>query len=241
MLGLGTLKWLKFSLIFRGSRHTRALNDISNGQIETTKKNQKKKTQKKKSAPAVKPQSVPNFDSFEDYSLVVQSVTPIKTHVSITDSSDHWAKFPVEELLDEIAHEKSALESLASSSPHPNVSTHLVPCYVNISRRAIAQSCASHNATSCSQKSLGASPSSRQRHDFNNLPVSMQTRRAKRLRQRLGESMSTSTPEQVRTKISRYNLPSDLCIRNPYASVRLYKKYCVKVLIRNYSVKIKCE
>ena len=189
--------------------------DISNTQDSILTTKGKKKTNPKrttrKTTTAAKKQTndvIPHFDSFDDYELVVQSVTPIKTHVSLSTSTSDGAfdKFPTEELLKEIRLEKLQNDGPVASSPNIYNKDCLKHVHMDISRIALSNS--------IQQNSLYASPavtrSASRTRNAQYPPVSMNTRRAKRIRERLGNnsldnSLRTSTPEAKHSKVqSRY-------------------------------------
>lgn len=188
------------------TKKTAVLADISNTQdtILTTKgkkKTAKKTTTAKKTAVKTSKETnhiIPHFDSFDDYQLVVQSVTPIKTHVSVTTSGSDgaWDKFPTQDMLEEINKEKLLDNGPVASSPNIGNINSIKQNGVN-SSRSQNHSYSSPLMTRSASRSRNAQP----------VPVSMNTRRAKRLRERLGTSLdtslSTSTPEAKHLKQTR--------------------------------------
>lgn len=264
-----------------------ALADVSNLQHHVVPDKPKNKRTIKNKTTATKTDNIPNFESFEKHDLVVQSVTPLKTHVSISpsNSEDNWDNYATQELLDELADPRLALGGLVSSSPCPNNVRRQLPRSPNISALVSTSSISHHSQThrllrkdkdvrlnyshttldsvelhvdvcgghelsdevvvgggmhdlspnfkgvssssaahvdstqsSCtSSDTHGTSVhSSRPTNTFHrgtssvraddDLPISMQTRRAKRLRKITGDrsNVSTSTPEQLYRKMSRY-------------------------------------
>lgn len=189
------------------SKQPKVLGDISNTQDTALQKRKPKKTALSKKTVSSKQLGahpvgahpvIPHFDSFDDYDLMVQPVTPIKTHVSISTSTSDgaWDKFPTQELLEEI--EKEKLHGPVASSPQISLNSLVKACSINLTRLStdtVPDSCASPPVT----RSASKAPTQ--------IPVSMNTRRAKRLRDRLSQSLnkslSTSTPETKHRKQSR--------------------------------------
>lgn len=129
-----------------------------------------------KASKAILAENIPCFDSFDDYNLVVQPVTPAKNHISVSTSTDDCWNVPTQEWLTTL--EGNSVDSLATSSPKHGAA----------------------NFSEINNSPAGNNPS------FCNNGIPLETRRAKRLRQRLGDSfgsINTSTPEQVNRKAMR--------------------------------------
>ncbi|XP_067940981.1 uncharacterized protein [Watersipora subatra] len=192
-----------------------ALRDVGNvAHPDADSKPKRNKPIKKKDRSAQ--ENIPNFDSFDDYDLLVQKVTPIKTHVSLSipTSEDNWDNYPSQQILTELNCCQKQSQHIANLSPAvrsrdlaANVGDRCKPLHICLERLPSYRE-------NCSENELTRSSRSGSHYDgsyVSSLPVSMQTRRAKRLRELMGESnssMNTSTPEQLCKKISRINSPA---------------------------------
>lgn len=183
------------------------MNDVSNLQASSQssanaknkvriKPKQKQTKKKEKNAVSTESDSLPNFDSFDDYSLVVQPVTPLKTHVSQSSSSG-WTNVPTLNSYElKVMIEAIQADSLATSSPKVGKVRRQFtpPSAINDQQTSASKPNISGMVTRSMSKSIASSTQS---------SIGMHTRRAKRIRQIThDDSMSTSTPQQHR-KISR--------------------------------------
>lgn len=237
-------------LFSRGTTSKRPLADVGNVAIPRRARPQRKRNVKTKNV--VVKENIPNFDSFENYELVVQPVTPMKTHVSIStlNSEEDFDKYSTHELMAELALHR--LSSPVCSSPNPRVTrsqakqqfsqavakygdrapsavisnvsrvdqTSIVPCSVCLncvpdigrSNSAAVQQTSLIPCSVC----LERLPTTSQSASSSSVTSTVQTRRAKRLRQLLSDhntSLSTSTPEQHPNKLCRYTYIHVIIVR----------------------------
>lgn len=136
---------------------------------------------------------LPNFESFDDYDLVVQTVTPLKTSIPTPSISYHWDKFPTSELAVQCSFNES-LPAETSSFVSQTQQYQSLPDADNLSH----MNSGSRPITRSLSRLNGAVASS-----FLTSQSSTSSSRPKRLRQRMNTRLSTSTPEQQK-KISRY-------------------------------------
>ena len=209
--------------------------DRSNLQTTTSTRPQKggRKARNTKKNDPVPVENIPNFSSFEEYELIVQPVSPLKTHVSMSTSTteDNWDNYPTVEAVAHLDHYRqqhlvtsspkvvltrsdddfSAVVGVSSDFSHkiPRINLNRVPAVNNSSQ--LCTSTPQVGGTADNSKKLSGdvshlSGSSSIECQGYHLPVSMQTRRAKRLRHLMntsGVSACMSTPEQQYKKMSR--------------------------------------
>jgi len=150
-------------------------NKPNNGTTKAAKP--KKKTGKKAPKPISPDVECPHFSSFDSYELVVQPVTPIKTAICSGASSASWSWDP-EQFKNNEYHSSQLCSPVAESLPQSSP--------LDRPLRPITRS-----VSGSGNRFVSAVAG-----------LSMETRRAKRIRERLcdtsHEAVSTSTPDHIR-------------------------------------------
>lgn len=171
------------------------LTDVSNVPSKRAAKGKKEKAPTK----TVTPKNLPNFDSFDEYSLNVQPITPMKTHVSQSTNSRsyNWDKYTTSSDLGSRLNAE-LLDSPVASSPRVYISRADVNYH--LSRNPPSHQLS--DASSSSSRIVTRSMSDKLCHIS---PAFLRSKRQRRLQRALNDSygIDTSTPDRVLQKKTR--------------------------------------